>query len=70
MVGFILANHCTTLALSCACVKACNDIRLECKNTVVLEPEEHDFLEICLSCLEEPLELVKFGQLNDLQDFT
>lgn len=35
-----------------------NDTRLQRENTVVLEPEEHNLLEVRLCCLEETLKLV------------
>jgi hypothetical protein len=36
---------------------------------VVFEPEEHDFLKVCLSCLEKSLQFVELGELDNLEDF-
>ena len=35
---------------------------------MVLEPEEHDFLEVSLSRFEERLQFVQLGKLDDLEN--
>ena len=35
---------------------------------MVLEPEEHDFLEVSLSRFEERLKFVQLGKLDDLEN--
>ena len=37
---------------------------------MVFEPEEHDLLEVSLSCFEKRLQFVQFRKLDYLKDLT
>ena len=55
-------------ALLVHAIEASNYALLEGENAVILEPEEHNLLEVSLCCLEQRLQFVQLGQLDDFED--